>query len=242
VRGRPVAFLVRGLAHFDQVTVGVADVAALLVLVLFRRRQEMSTAGAPFGVDGVDVFDPDIEEAADPVGITWRLQDDRRLVVGRPASAIPSGGGGSSFMWHLNWLGLTAAYDRLAGCRAVPVSSVRPSRAASSPSRRSDPSSYPPPRRKSRTRPLSAPRAASQWAGPPRSHQHCTAWHALIIAAKAHDRPRVSPSLRPGRRDRADSPPGQTCPDQGKPWLTQALNGYTSLSPAPFCPPTCPPK
>src|SRR6202035_4771783 len=42
--------------------------------------------------------------------------------------------------------------------------------------------------------------------------------------------------------DRTDSPPGQTCPDQGKPWLTQALNGYTSLSPAPFCPPNLPPE
>jgi hypothetical protein len=42
--------------------------------------------------------------------------------------------------------------------------------------------------------------------------------------------------------DRTDSPPGQTRPDQGKPWLTQALNGYTSLSPAPFCLPICPPK
>jgi hypothetical protein len=55
-------------------TVGIADVAALLVRVLFRRRQELSTPGAPFGVHGIDVFDPDIEEAADPVEITRRLQ------------------------------------------------------------------------------------------------------------------------------------------------------------------------
>ena len=32
------------------------------------------------------VFDPDIEEAADPVGIAWRLQGDRRLVVGRASA------------------------------------------------------------------------------------------------------------------------------------------------------------
>jgi hypothetical protein len=56
------------LPYFDQVTVGIADVAALLVLVLFRRRQEVSTPGAPFGVHGLDVFDPDIEEAADRPG------------------------------------------------------------------------------------------------------------------------------------------------------------------------------
>jgi len=70
------------------VAVGIADVATDLVLVLFRRRQELSTPGAPFGVDGLDVFDADIEEAADPVGIAWRLQGDRRLVVGRTSPDI----------------------------------------------------------------------------------------------------------------------------------------------------------
>jgi hypothetical protein len=76
------------LPHFDQIAVGIADVAANLVLVLFRRRQELSTPGAPFGVHGLDVFDPDIEEAADPVRIAWRLQGDRGLVVGRAAAGI----------------------------------------------------------------------------------------------------------------------------------------------------------
>ena len=42
---------------------------------------------------------------------------------------------------------------------------ARPSRAASSPSLRSDPSSYPPPCRNRSTRPASVPGAASQWAG-----------------------------------------------------------------------------
>src|SRR6202050_1229828 len=88
VSGRPVTLWVRGLPYFDQVTVGIADVAALLVLVLFRRCQELSTTGAPFGVHGVDVFNPDIKETADPVGVAWRLQDDRRLVIGRAAAAI----------------------------------------------------------------------------------------------------------------------------------------------------------
>jgi hypothetical protein len=69
-------------------TVGIADIATDLVLVLFRRRQELSTPGAPFGVHGRDVFDPDIEEAADPVRIAWCLQGDRRLVVCRASAGI----------------------------------------------------------------------------------------------------------------------------------------------------------
>jgi hypothetical protein len=69
-------------------TVGITDVATLLVLVLLRRRQELSTPGTPLGVHGRDVFDPDIEEATDPVGIAWRLQHDRRLVVGRASADI----------------------------------------------------------------------------------------------------------------------------------------------------------
>src|ERR1700678_3329479 len=69
-------------------TVGVADVATDLVLVLFRRRKEFSTSGAPFGVHGLDVFDPNIEEATDPVEIAWCLQGDCRLVVGRASATI----------------------------------------------------------------------------------------------------------------------------------------------------------
>src|SRR6516164_507502 len=88
VSGRPVPLRVRGLPNFDQMTVGIAKIATNLVLVLLRRRQELSTPGAPFGVHGLDVFDPDIEEAADPVGIVWRRQGDRRLVVGRASANV----------------------------------------------------------------------------------------------------------------------------------------------------------
>src|ERR1700722_8837295 len=52
VRGHPVPLRVGGLPYFDQVAVGIADVATDLVLVLFGWRQELSTPGAPFGVDG----------------------------------------------------------------------------------------------------------------------------------------------------------------------------------------------
>ena len=72
---RPVPLWVRGLLHFDQMTVRIADVATDLVLVVFRRH-------------GLDVFDPDIEEAADPVAIVWHHQGDRRLVVGRASADI----------------------------------------------------------------------------------------------------------------------------------------------------------
>ena len=77
---------VSGLTYFDQMTVGVADVTTDLVLVLFGRRQEIRTTSAPLGVHGRDVFDPDIEKAAYPVAIAWRLQGDRWLVVGRPTA------------------------------------------------------------------------------------------------------------------------------------------------------------
>src|ERR1700683_5320104 len=69
-------------------TVGIAYVATDLVLVLLRRRQELSTKGAPFCVHGLDVFDPDIEEAADRVEVAWRLESDRGLVVGRASAHI----------------------------------------------------------------------------------------------------------------------------------------------------------
>jgi hypothetical protein len=88
VRGRPVSVRVRGLPYFDQVAVGIADVAAGFVLVLFRRGQELGAPGAPFGVHGLNVLDPDVEEAADPVGVARRLQGDRRLVVGGAAADV----------------------------------------------------------------------------------------------------------------------------------------------------------
>jgi hypothetical protein len=55
-----------------QIAVGIADVATDLVLVLLRRRQRLSTPGARFGVHGLDVGKPDIEEATDPTGVAWR--------------------------------------------------------------------------------------------------------------------------------------------------------------------------
>src|ERR1700733_15910546 len=69
-------------------TVGIADVAASLIRVLFRRRQELGAPGAPGGVRGLDVLDPEVEEAAGAAGIAGRLEGDRRLVVGRPSAGV----------------------------------------------------------------------------------------------------------------------------------------------------------
>src|SRR5580692_2442966 len=74
--GRPVTVRVGGLADLDQVAVRVADIAADLVLMLLWFRQKVSTPGAPLGIYRVNVRNPDVEEAADPVGVAGRLQDD----------------------------------------------------------------------------------------------------------------------------------------------------------------------
>ena len=79
---------VRGLPHFDQMTVGIADVAALLELVLFRQHQELSTPGAPSAYTASMSLTRILRKLLNPVGITRRLQDDRRLVVGRSSAAI----------------------------------------------------------------------------------------------------------------------------------------------------------
>jgi hypothetical protein len=72
------------LPNLDDVTIGISDVATNLELVLLRRRKELRPPTAPFGVHGMDVRHPDIEEAADAVGVAWRLKGDRGLVVGGP--------------------------------------------------------------------------------------------------------------------------------------------------------------
>ena len=88
MRGRPVPLWVRGLPHFDQMTVGDRGCSNGSRTGGVSARQELSTRALQIGVQGLDVFDPDIEEAADPVAIAWRLEGDRRLGVGRASADI----------------------------------------------------------------------------------------------------------------------------------------------------------
>src|SRR2546421_4616846 len=76
------------LAYLDQVAVRIPDIAADLILMLFRRSEELGPTRAPLGVDGLDVRDPDVEEAADPIGVGWRFERDGRLVVGGTATHV----------------------------------------------------------------------------------------------------------------------------------------------------------
>src|SRR6266511_1773671 len=86
--GEPISPRVRRLSHFDQVTIGITEVATDLVLVLLRGRQELSTPRAPFGVHRLHVLDPDVDEAAHPIWVAGHLQGDLRLVVGRPSAGV----------------------------------------------------------------------------------------------------------------------------------------------------------
>src|ERR1700733_8619869 len=86
--GEPISPRIRRLSHFDQMTIGIADITTDFVLVLLRWCQEVRTAPAPLGVHGVHVRHPYIEETTDPVGIGGGLQGDLRLVVGRAPAGI----------------------------------------------------------------------------------------------------------------------------------------------------------
>jgi hypothetical protein len=76
------------LTYLDQVAVRIADVAADLSRVLFRRCQEFGTSRAPLRVHGFDVGHADVEEATDPIGVGRRLERDTRLVVGGSATDV----------------------------------------------------------------------------------------------------------------------------------------------------------
>ena len=123
----------------------------------------------------------------------------------------------------------TAAGNRCSGAsrysgNSTRIPLARPSRAASSPSLRTDPSSYPPPCRNSSTRPASAPGAVSQCAGTPPAvtsvHQHVVRYRMKAVPGdeggaalrqRRRDLRRHRPPAGPrGRRSRPASP-GSAC-------------------------------
>src|SRR5207244_12658236 len=84
--GRPVGLI--ALPDFNQVAVWVAEVAAGFLPVVDWGCEEVGASLAPGLVDGLDVGDADVQEAAHAIGILWRLENDARLVVRRPAADV----------------------------------------------------------------------------------------------------------------------------------------------------------
>src|SRR3984885_8724549 len=101
-----------GLADLDQIPVGVADVAADLGRVPFRRREELGTPCAPVGVHRLDVRDPDVHEAGGPGWILRCLERDRGLVVGRATADVDDdpGVGERDIRWFARYDGLAAEH------------------------------------------------------------------------------------------------------------------------------------
>src|SRR5262249_35313905 len=66
----------------------VAKVATDFCAAILWRREELSSACGPGLVDGLDIRDPDVEEAAGAVRVRRRLEDDRRFVVGRSTTDV----------------------------------------------------------------------------------------------------------------------------------------------------------
>src|SRR5262249_18891146 len=83
---RPIGWI--GLPDFDQVAVGVAEVAADFWPAVDWRREEVGASLAPGLVDGLDVGDSDVQEAAHTIGILWWLENDVRLVLCRSAADV----------------------------------------------------------------------------------------------------------------------------------------------------------
>src|SRR6266536_943842 len=77
--GRPVGLI--ALPDFDQVAVWVAEVAAGFLPAVDWRGEEVGATLAPGLIDGLDVGDADVQEAAHAIRILWRLENDAWLVV-----------------------------------------------------------------------------------------------------------------------------------------------------------------
>src|SRR5918994_2253725 len=86
--GRSKEFGSGGLSDLDQVPVGVTQVAADLAAEVLGWSDEDRTARAPLVVDGLDVRNPDVQEAAGAGRVRRRLQDHVWLVDGGPTADV----------------------------------------------------------------------------------------------------------------------------------------------------------
>src|SRR5215472_15659609 len=73
------------LAHFYNIAIGIPNIAARLTVFRDWRGDELRSPAAPQVVAGLDIGDPDIQEAVEMIGIGDA--EGHRWLVGRPAAA-----------------------------------------------------------------------------------------------------------------------------------------------------------
>src|SRR5215470_3405150 len=79
---------VRGLSHFDEMTVGIFQVATDLGFVVLRLGQELGATRAPFTVNRLHIGDTNVYAAGEDVRALRRCGDDVRLIVCRTPAGI----------------------------------------------------------------------------------------------------------------------------------------------------------
>ena len=77
----------RALSDFDNVAVGIADVAARLAVLGDRLRDELRTAALPQFITGLNIRNADIHKAVDVIRVRC-AERDSRFVRGRPATNV----------------------------------------------------------------------------------------------------------------------------------------------------------
>jgi len=78
---------VGALSDFDDIAVGIADVAAYLPILRDRRRDELRSSTFPKFVARLNIRNPEIHKAIDVIRV-GDAERDRRLIRGWPASNV----------------------------------------------------------------------------------------------------------------------------------------------------------
>ena len=68
------------LPNFNDVAIGIANIAARLAIFGFGLREELSSSTSPQFVAGLNIGNANIHEAADQIGIGWDTQRYRRFI------------------------------------------------------------------------------------------------------------------------------------------------------------------